>query len=541
MPKPSFALCLLIMDSSMPKKPIAERRQVVALDTRTEAEGHLFYLEVGGAEEIRKAAQEGCFLCPLPECREPMIVRAGSMRDHFAHRAKPDGSVEHNPERLLHLEGKAVVEKFIQKSYPDWKVKQEVTLENGRRPDVLAESTQGQRVAFEIQYSAITVSDWEERQRDYEALGVKAIWLWGSIPPHGKEYHRGSQLALWKLNDVLKKCWAHCGELLFIDPPAEAIISAVSLQDSVMLRKAFRDWQQVRTEPVPEALSMWSEMGSWEVGPRKIYPDNHNHFVAQVYPLTQCTLNKTLSGIVTPAEAVKQLAKEVVDKAELGRAALHKQSMAMEAAERRRLYSQRCKDDIRELDERGTKAERVPPEERVDFERMEEGVRKYALKRHQEWKSFEPKVAGYYCGRIPGALLCRADEDGWYDTEGYLWSHKMWLYHAHWKALLWSVMEANKGKTINFKTLTSYLNKQGRPDEYKEGERFRHYMEEIIEYLVLLESYGYISLAEGIYAGNIDFNKPIIKVLYGANEIPQPELSPEDEEEIFDLASDLDF
>ena len=117
----------------------------------------------------------------------------------------------------------------------------------------------------------------------------------------------------------------------------------------------------------------------------------------------------------------------------------------------------------------------------------------------------------------------------------------MWLYHAHWKALLWRVMEVNKGKTINFKTLTSYLSQHDRPHKYEEGKYFRRYMEEIIEYLVLLESYGYISLAEGIYAGNIDSNKPIIKVLYGANEIPQPELIPEDEEEIFDLASDLDF
>jgi hypothetical protein len=513
----------------MPKKPSAERRQVVALDTRTEAEGHLFYLEVGGAEEIRKAAQEGCFLCPLPECREPMIVRAGSMRDHFAHRAKPDGSVEHNPERLLHLEGKAVVEKFIQKSYPGWQVKQEVTLENGRRPDVLAESPQGQRVAFEIQYSAITVSEWEERQRDYEALGVKAIWLWGSIPPHGKEYHRGSQLALWKLNDVLKKCWAHCGELLFIDPPAEAIISAVSVNDSSMIRTACREWQQVKTGPVPEELSVWSELESWEVW---FYDDKH--FFAQSYPLAQCALSETLSTVITPVAAARQLAREVVEDVDQGRRKLAVLHAAREAQHRNQITNERRQKDIQLLNQQAVRAERVPPEERIDFDGMPREVQRYTLGRYQEWKSLAPKVRKYYGGKMPGALLWRIDNDGTFVTEGHFWSHRMWLYHAHWKALLWSVMEVNKGKTISFRKLISRLDKT-RTDKYKKGKPFAWSMAEILDYLELLEHTGYIQLKEGIYAQRIDFNKPLIQVLHSANEIPELSPGAEDEEDGLDV------
>lgn len=161
-----------------------ERAQVYARDLHAPADAPLVYLARGSAGQHRDAARAGQLVCPLPDCdSRQLIVRAGSRRDHFAHRVTP--STDHAPERLMHLQGKAMIESWLRQRYPRLQVGREVPVgRGGRIADVLAVSPRGTRMAFEIQYSELSVDQWRERHEDYAALGIVDVWLWGHMPPH---------------------------------------------------------------------------------------------------------------------------------------------------------------------------------------------------------------------------------------------------------------------------------------------------------------------------------------------------------------------
>lgn len=99
-----------------------------------------------------------------------------------------------------------------------WLVSLEKALENGRRPDVMAEGTgelSGRRVAFEVQYADMSREALAARRKDYADLGVSDLWMLG-------------EARLEKGRDLLARELAAAEDqrLIYIGP--ERVIEAVS-------------------------------------------------------------------------------------------------------------------------------------------------------------------------------------------------------------------------------------------------------------------------------------------------------------------------
>ena len=159
----------------------SERAQVYARDVRRTAEEPLVFLPRGGADEMRHAARNGDLICPLPDCDQPeLTVRAGSRRDHFAHRSAP--SSNHAPERVMHVQGKAMIAAWLRGLFAgQLEVGIEIPIGAGKRiGDVVARSPSGRRMVFEVQYSALDPNEWQRRHDDYVAENVIDVWLWGT-------------------------------------------------------------------------------------------------------------------------------------------------------------------------------------------------------------------------------------------------------------------------------------------------------------------------------------------------------------------------
>jgi hypothetical protein len=197
----------------------ARKVQMQALDL-SGATKRLVTLKGGDGEQYRKASKEGKLRCPIGNCPQPnMIVKAGSkVQHHFAHTSQDSA---HSPESLNHHAGKEMLMRWIQRRYPSLEAELEVTLENGRRADVLVTSPEsGRRLAFEIQYSSISLDDWQQRHDDYKEIGVDDIWIWGHVGANCRRdtEYQGLNGAGLMSSAVLTACAEQTGFLLFINP-----------------------------------------------------------------------------------------------------------------------------------------------------------------------------------------------------------------------------------------------------------------------------------------------------------------------------------
>jgi hypothetical protein len=159
-----------------------ETRQLWARDRETE---EIVYLEEGRADDFREDCSSGRFVCPIDSCDSPAYSAIGGSRKrhHFRHR-QASASV-HAPESWLHETGKNWLGQELSRRYPEAQVFIDTkAIDGGQRPDVLVEIPDGRRFAFEVQYSPITVSDWQRRHAGYESEGIVDVWLFGNIPPH---------------------------------------------------------------------------------------------------------------------------------------------------------------------------------------------------------------------------------------------------------------------------------------------------------------------------------------------------------------------
>lgn len=160
---------------------------------RDPARRDLYLLPDGQANERRVWAKEN-LRCFVAGCTEPEVTTVSRKvyRDGFKHTARGEGS--HNPESVNHIQGKAVLAAWLQEQHPDAVVAIEhgIDTQRSRVADVLL-TRNGHRVAFEVQYSAITVAEWTERHNSYRAHGVVDVWLWG---------HTGHQLKVSRANQV---------------------------------------------------------------------------------------------------------------------------------------------------------------------------------------------------------------------------------------------------------------------------------------------------------------------------------------------------
>lgn len=141
-------------------------------------------LDFENAHEIRLKYNKGSLTCPFcqqivhPRQRENYIV-------HFVHNSQCPTTLEHHPESIEHLLGKAALAKHLKKQVEKYDV--EVCLEypipeagkNGRIADVAAIYKTGYVLIYECQLASITTEKLEQRTMDYEKEGCEVIWWLG--------------------------------------------------------------------------------------------------------------------------------------------------------------------------------------------------------------------------------------------------------------------------------------------------------------------------------------------------------------------------
>lgn len=116
----------------------------------------------------------------------------------------------------MHRQGKALVTRWAATHPAVADVAEEVPLGGGERiADVLLTSHSGNRLAIEVQFAGLAVTDWEERTASYDRLGVPVVWLFGAI---------GALSPLTAaLRQVHKRVLERQQPLLWINPVEEVI------------------------------------------------------------------------------------------------------------------------------------------------------------------------------------------------------------------------------------------------------------------------------------------------------------------------------
>ncbi|WP_305783803.1 competence protein CoiA family protein [Symbioplanes lichenis] len=203
-------------------------KQVLARD-RDDPTGRMIVIPAGGAARLRPLADEGRLLCPLAECSTPaMTVVGGSRRHHFRH-LRATGAGYPGPETIDHLTAKAVLERWLLAQAPDAVVRRDgFKLPSGQGPDLYAE-VDGHRVAFEVQYSALTTAHWKHRHQQYVDAGIADVWLFShrGIYCRTATAPRGTD-GLWlKIPDVGRELLAAGLPLMWINPAEGLIATAV--------------------------------------------------------------------------------------------------------------------------------------------------------------------------------------------------------------------------------------------------------------------------------------------------------------------------
>ncbi|BDO40833.1 competence protein CoiA family protein [Cellulomonas sp. NTE-D12] len=146
---------------------------------------NLVYVQDDEVDGPYRAWTKEHLACVVPGCTVPLTAAHRSRkRDGFVHRGPVDPAT-HNPESVLHQQGKAAILAWVRQAYPDVVIDPEVNLEGGqRRPDVLAVSEKGNRIAFEVQYSGLSVELWQSRHDWYMAHDITDVWLFGHTGTH---------------------------------------------------------------------------------------------------------------------------------------------------------------------------------------------------------------------------------------------------------------------------------------------------------------------------------------------------------------------
>lgn len=158
-----------------------DTRFIVAAYRSAERAGELFLLDDNTVDEQLRTFTRNHLRCPMPTCAAPDIVAVSrfSKRDGFAHRAGSGG--RHAPESLNHLQGKAVIARWLRHLLGPAAVQVEAASDTQRQrvADVMATLPDGSRVAFEVQYAAISVAEWRARHDSYAQQGIVDVWMWG--------------------------------------------------------------------------------------------------------------------------------------------------------------------------------------------------------------------------------------------------------------------------------------------------------------------------------------------------------------------------
>lgn len=298
--------------NSGPRRPQAftqDTAQILAVDKKTK---QLRYLPAGeGNGEMepgvtwRGHVAQGLLLCPEPDCGLPFgrVVAGGARRHHFAHRP---GEGEHDavtgPETLWHLSAKDVLSRWAatNSDLANWTLHLDdtpITLPDGwRRPDVLAVSPDGAKVAFEVQYSALTGTDWKTRHDFYTKAGVVDIWLFAH---HGPQWRPATTRQLRR------------AELVWRDPAWAATVQLSGLHQTMLQHGVIPLWLDPTTQTIGTATTRvhsattspgerLREDAAYTLPPRRAFPACH----VAADPLEQCDVDLAARELLTPARRV---------------------------------------------------------------------------------------------------------------------------------------------------------------------------------------------------------------------------------------------
>ena len=291
-----------------------ERAQVWARHATT---GRWLYLPPGQADAKgpdgrtwKAMARAGMLLCPHPGCGPFATTRNDAQRrHHFVH--GPGGNPHRDAtgeETTWHLEAKATMATFaaVQPEFRDWAVHVDdlpiVVPEGWRRPDLLLEAPDGRRIAIEVQYSALTGTDWQVRHSFYARQSILDVWLWSPLGPNGAAPRPGRRTTrdlaggeiLWqhsaRLNGAQRAQLAAGIVPLWLDPTTRTVATATT-----------------RRHPgAPTPLFVFSEPGRWTLPPN---PDFSACWLA-VDPLDDCTVDWTRRELSTPTRRWQQRQQE---------------------------------------------------------------------------------------------------------------------------------------------------------------------------------------------------------------------------------------
>lgn len=202
----------------------SETRQLFALDRET---GLVVQLPEGEADAFREHCRSGRYVCPIESCEAPAYVAVGgaSRRHHFRHRAPAAGG--HAPETWLHEMAKYALAHHLQTRYPHATVFADTkAIDGGQRPDVLVE-IDGHQLAFEVQYSSLTVDEWRKRHAGYQEAGIHDVWLFGNRLPHFRQARTSPLDFAISLSDLLWEVHQSGMHVRFIGPDALAIATVL--------------------------------------------------------------------------------------------------------------------------------------------------------------------------------------------------------------------------------------------------------------------------------------------------------------------------
>ena len=218
--------------AAVPEAPQAESRrrhpeqsaaQVFARDRRLGLDAPLVFLAPRQAETLREDARAGHLVCPLGDCRDNRFIVYGGTerRHHFKHRS---GAGHHAPETIAHHTAKHLVARWLRHLFPAAQVFPDTReVETGQRPDVLLVLEDGTRVAYEVQFAALTAAGWQTRRDRYASEEIRNVWLFG-----GKTYDRPGRAgegvsAQVPLHPVFRAVLAAMHPMLLIDPFTETV------------------------------------------------------------------------------------------------------------------------------------------------------------------------------------------------------------------------------------------------------------------------------------------------------------------------------
>ncbi|NUU19058.1 hypothetical protein HP550_17555 [Cellulomonas humilata] len=161
--------------------------------------GPLYLLEDNTAKQFKSYAKAN-LQCFIPDCATPQFTTVSRARGRDGFRHLTGGG--HSEESLFHKQGKHALLDWLARKHPDVDARPEVSMLPvvDRRADVLATHATGERIALEVQYSAMPApgdrDSWESRTRDYQNVGVSPVWFLGHRGVHFKPQLGGETIEL---------------------------------------------------------------------------------------------------------------------------------------------------------------------------------------------------------------------------------------------------------------------------------------------------------------------------------------------------------